>query len=100
MSFTNVQTTANVVYHDTFDGRGFTDQNSLVNALLTRPDQLDPVLTHLMGRKDKQFPLSFLSEGYEGSIGVQDVQYTYDVINKLDKAITVISTTYGALDTP
>ena len=53
MAFTNIENTAKVVFHDTFDGRGFTDQNSLVNALLTKPDQLDPVLTHLMGRQDK-----------------------------------------------
>jgi hypothetical protein len=100
MAFTNIENTAKVVYHDTFDGRGFTDQNSLVNALLTKPDQLDPVLTHLMGRYDKQFPLSFLSEGYEGSKGIQDVQYTYDVINKLDKADMVVSSQYTTGDKP
>lgn len=92
--------TARVIIHDTFDGRGFTDHNSIVNALLSKPDNVDPVLTHLMGRTDKQFPLSFLSEGQTGSKPVKDVQYTYDVINKLDKADYVISTSYGALDKP
>lgn len=91
---------ARVLIHDTFDGRGFTDQNSLVNALLTKPDQIDPVLTHLMGREDKKFPLSFLSEGYEGSQGIEDIQYTYDVINKIDKADEVVSAPYTAGDTP
>lgn len=101
MAFTNPQSGPRVVHHDTFDGRGFTDQNSLVNALLTRPDQIDPVLTHLMGKDNAKFPLSFLSEGQiNGTKGVQDVQYTYDVINKIDKAEVVISTQYTATDKP
>ena len=100
MSFAN-QNPARVVHHDTFDGKGFTNENSLVNALLTKPDVIDPVITHLMGQESKKFPLSFLSEGqYGGSIGVNDVQYQWEVINKLRKADEVVSTQYGGGDKP
>lgn len=90
-----------VVYHPTFDGKGFTNENSLVNALLTKPDQLDPVITHLLGKESEKFPLSFLTEGqYGGSLPVNDVQYQWDVINKLDKVDYVQSSPYGAGDKP
>lgn len=41
----------------------YTDENSLANALLTEADVLSPVITHLAGRYDRRFPLSFLTEG-------------------------------------
>lgn len=98
--------TARVIHHSTFDGKGFTNENSLVNALLVQPDVIDPVITHLMGKESDKFPLSFLSEGQPGkgglagSIEVNDVQYQYSVINKLNKADIVISTGYSGSDKP
>lgn len=94
--------TSRVVYHDSWDGKGFTDENSLMNALLTRPDQIDPVITHLLGKENKMFPLSFLSEGQgkSGSKPINDIQYTYDVINRLNRPDYVVSTTYGVGDKP
>lgn len=90
---------ARLVYHPTFDGKGFTNENSLAHALLTKPDQIDPVITHLLGREDKRFPLSFLTEGqYGGSIAIEDTQYHWDVINKLRKVDYVVSTTYTVGD--
>jgi hypothetical protein len=38
------------LYQDTFNAEGMTDENSLANALLTEPDKLSPVLTHLAGQ--------------------------------------------------
>ena len=40
-----------------------TDMNSLANALLSKPTELSPIITHLSGKDDKRFPLSFLTEG-------------------------------------
>ena len=36
-----------------------TDMNSLANALLSKPTELSPIITHLAGKDDKRFPLSF-----------------------------------------
>lgn len=92
---------AKVVYHPTFDGRGFTNENSLAHALLSKPDQIDPVITHLLGKQSKMFPLSFLTEGqYGGSVPVNNVQYHWDVINKLNKVDYVVSSTYTTGDRP
>ena len=50
------------LYEDFFNAEGMTDENSLASALLTQPDVLSPVITHLAGKEDKRFPLSFLTE--------------------------------------
>lgn len=95
------QNTARVLYHDTFEGKGFTDANSLVNALLIQPDTIDPILTHLMGKESSKFPLSFLSEGQVGgSSEVNDTQYEYNVINKINRPDIIISSPYTSGDKP
>lgn len=95
---------ARLLYSETFQGNGFTNENSLVQALLTQPDNIDPIITHLMGKASKRFPLSFLSEGQggegkmAGSVGLNDIQFTYDVMNLLDKPDVVVSTPYTTGD--
>lgn len=94
---------ARILYHDQFDGNGFTNENSLANALLTRPDKINPVITHLAGREDKKFPLTFLTEGQPGGIKpieINDVQYEWDTFKRIRKSDAVVSTAYGSTDTP
>lgn len=71
--------------HDYFNAEGMTDENSLTNALLTRPDVLSPVLTHLAGREDRRFPLTFMTEGLGNIKYIEGVEYDYPVIGKLRK---------------
>lgn len=92
---------ARVVYHDRHDAKGFTNENTLANALLTKPDKLNPVLTHLMGREDKRFPLSFMTEGQRGGvkqIEINDVQYSWDTFKRLKTTDSIVSTTYSGTD--
>lgn len=92
-----------VIYHDKFDGNGFTNENSLANALLTRPDKLNPVITHLAGEESKKFPLTFMTEGQKGgykTIELNDIQYEWDVIGRKKKGDKIVSTTYGSSDKP
>ena len=94
---------ARVIYHDVFDGKGFTNENSLANALLTKSDQINPVITHLQGREDYKFPLTHLTEGQVGgsrTVDVNDVQYEWDTIEKIRRADPVLSTTYVAGNKP
>lgn len=88
-----------IIYHDSWEGKGFTDENSLANALLTRPDQFDGVITHLLGKESDKLPLSFLSEGQSGgSVPVNDIQVQYDVMNRLNRPDVVISSPYTTGD--
>lgn len=93
--------TPQVIQHDSFNGHGFTNENSLANALLTKPDQLTPVITHLAGREDARFPLTFLTEGQAGGVKeLNDVQYEWPVMGRMKNSDKIVSTTYTAGDKP
>jgi len=77
------------LYEDKYNAEGMTDENSLANALLTQPDVLSPVLTHLAGREDKRFPLSFLTEGLGNIKQIQDIEYDFPVMGRLNKAVAL-----------
>lgn len=83
------------LYADKFNADGMTDENSLANALLTQPDVLSPVLTHLAGREDKRFPLSFLTEGMNKVQYIQGEEYDFPVIGELNKTIRAIKLLSG-----
>lgn len=91
------------LYEDLFNADGMTDENSLANALLTQPDVLSPVITHLSGREDKRFPLSFLTEGMGNVKYINDVEYDYPVMGRLNKSVlctdnsTISPTTGGTV---
>jgi hypothetical protein len=92
-----------IVIHDKFDSTGFTNENTLARALLTKPDTINPVITHLAGREDKKFPLTFLTEGQKGgykTIEVNDIQYDWPTIGKTKNGDRIVSTTYQAGDKP
>lgn len=94
---------ARILYHDKFDGTGFTNENSLANALLTKPDKLNPVITHLAGEESKKFPLTFLTEGQKGgykTIDIQDIQYEWNTIGRMKQGDKLVSTTYISTDKP
>jgi hypothetical protein len=75
------------LYSDIWNAQGMTDENSLANALLTQPDVLSPVLTHLAGREDKRFPLSFLTEGLGNVRYIEGFEFDYPVMGRLNKAV-------------
>ena len=56
-----------------------TDSNSLVNALMEKPEELSPIITHLAGREEKKFPLSFLTEGVGNTKSIDRYEYEYRV---------------------
>jgi len=75
------------LYADIWNPQGMTDENSLANALLTQPDVLSPVLTHLAGREDKRFPLSFLTEGLGNIHYINGFEYDYPIMGRQNKAV-------------
>jgi hypothetical protein len=56
-----------------------TDMNSLANALMSKPTELSPIITHLAGKDDKRFPLSFLTEGVGNVKSMDRLEYEYRV---------------------
>jgi len=68
-----------------FNDAQMTDMNSLANALISRPAELSPVMTHLGGREDKKFPLSMLTEGVGNVESIDALEYEYRVQTRLRK---------------
>lgn len=77
------------LYEDFWNDTGKTDEASLARALLLKPDIIGPALTFLMGREDKRFPLSFLTEGVGNVKEIEGIEYQYDVISRFDKALAL-----------
>lgn len=69
-----------------------TDSNSLANALISRPESLSPVITHLAGREDKRFPLSFLTEGVGNTKSINNTEYEYRVQTRTTRARPIAET--------
>lgn len=92
---------ATILYHDTFDGRNFSSENSLAKARLTKPDRINQTITYLQGREDKRFPLTFMTEGQKGGmdkIEIEDIEYEYDTKNRNRKSSKILNHSYQAGD--
>lgn len=85
-----------VVYHDKYEGSGYSHEKHLINANLIRPDQLDPVLTFLMGKESDKFPLSFVTETSKGGyVPVNTTLFTYNTMGRLSKADVIGKSLYA-----
>ena len=74
------QTGTNISVVKTFyNDSQMTDMNSLANAMLSKPTELSPIITHLSGKDDKRFPLSFLTEGVGNVKSIDRLEYEYRV---------------------
>lgn len=93
-----------IVHNEGYDATGFTDQNSLVRAMMDKPDQLTPVITMLFGAWNfaGRFPLLALTEGqgFTRSTGLNNGQFEYPVIGKRKTTDTIVSTSYSSTDKP
>jgi len=73
-----------------------TDSNSLANALLSKPAELSPIITHLSGKDDKRFPLSFLTEGVGNAKSIDRLEYEYRVATQRLRTRPVAATSTGS----
>lgn len=85
------------IYSDVWNAEGMTDENSLANAYLTQPDTISPIITHLAGREDKRFPLSFLTEGLGNYYISNDVEYDWPVMGRINKSLQCVAVSGSGL---
>lgn len=83
---------ARIVYDQIWSESTRTNDASLARMLLTKPDELAPVLTNLMGNEDDRFPLMYLSEGMKSTMEINRDEYEYSVIGRLRKAVPLAVT--------
>lgn len=88
--------TSRTVQTDQYDALGYSSENSLAAALLTKPDMLSPVVTYYMGKDSQKLPLTFMAESNENVEKVEDVQYEWRVIGRKKHTDQVVSSPHGA----
>lgn len=97
---------AQIVYNIMTEDKGYTDENSLNAAYLTKPDTLNAVVTHLGGRESEKFPMQFLTEGQKGGTDfknikeIDDAQFTWDVTRRKKQSDFIVVSSYVNGDTP
>lgn len=95
------QNSVRVVHHESFGDEGYTNNLSLAKARMTNPDTLNPVITHLMGKENKKFPLLYLTEGQKKGykyVEIQDVEYDWPVFGRLRRTDAIVGHEYQPTD--
>lgn len=91
------------VQADIFDGKDLLDEQNFYHQRYGKPDELSQKLTWLLGDSTRSFPLAMSTMGDVVSPNgfkanntkvkeMNDIQYTYPVMSRLNKAITVAET--------
>jgi len=72
------------VQRGNYDERGYSNEETIANLMLTHPEEINNTLTYTYGMDDDRFPLTFLTEG-QGAAGVVDVkteQWTWKTMGR------------------
>ena len=88
------------VQQDIFDGKDLLDEQNFYHQRYGKPDELSMKLTWLLGDSTRSFPLAMSTmgdvvspNGFKKSNAkvkeLNDIQYTYPVMSRLNKAIVV-----------
>lgn len=94
------------VQQDIFDGKDLLDEQNFYHQRYGKPDELSQKLTWLLGDSTRSFPLAMSTmgdvvtpNGFKTSNAkvkeLADIQYTYPVMSRLNKAITVADSNTG-----
>lgn len=68
-----------------YDDRGYSNEETIAHLMLSKPEEINNILTYTYGMDDDRFPLTFLTEG-QGSAGVVDiktVQWTWKTMGRM-----------------
>lgn len=88
------------LYSDVYNDEGYAHVEHLTKGMLTESTTLSPLVTHLYGRYDKRFPLSFLTEGRGKIKSIDTEEFKMPVMGKPRKHATLTSSLYSANETP
>lgn len=92
-----------------FDSKSMLDETNFYHQRQGAPSELTKKLTYIMGDYTRNYPISLATVGgigYGGdamsksAVEIDDVQFTYPVMGRMDKASTVSSNVYSGGDQP
>lgn len=68
-----------------YDNRGYSNEQSLANLMITAPSELNQMMTYTFGLDDDRFPLGFMTEGQgeAGLVKVKTLQWTWKTMGRL-----------------
>ena len=68
-----------------YDDRGYSNEETIANLMLSKPAEINQILTYTFGMDDDRFPLTLLTEG-QGNAGVVDIpsdQWTWKTMGRM-----------------
>lgn len=68
-----------------YDDRGYSNEETIAHLMLSKPEEINNILTYTYGMDDDRFPLTFLTEG-QGEIGTVDLnknQWTWKTMGRM-----------------
>ena len=83
------------LYQTSYDSRGYSDENMLLNYGLIEPAVLSRNLTYMWGKDSDMFPLTMLTEG-QGAfksvkpISLNDTQYTWHTMGRMKHTSKIV----------
>lgn len=87
-----------------YDAKSMLDEQNFYHQNQGQPSDLTKKLTYIMGDYNKNYPISMMTMGNiatpSATVELDDVQFTYPVMGRDDKATSCTSTPYSATDRP
>ena len=75
-----------------YDDRGYSNEETIANLMLSKPAEINQILTYTFGMDDDRFPLTLLTEG-QGNAGVVDIpsdQWTWKTMGRMKFSDSVL----------
>src|SRR6056297_2744044 len=66
------------------------DENMLTNALMTKPHEVSPVISYLMGYFNQGNVIDFITNGLGKTMTIENREYEWRVMIEHDKAISIL----------
>ena len=96
------------VQEQIFDSKTMLDETNFYHQRQGQPSELTKKLTYILGSQKRNYPLSVMTLGGSGfnsastgaAIEIDDVQFTYPVMARTNKASVIYSVEYFGTDTP
>lgn len=67
-----------------YDDRGYSNEESIANLGISKPSEINNMLTYTFGHDDDRFPLTFLTEGQGevGTVDIDEVEWTWKTMGR------------------
>lgn len=94
------------VQEQIYDAKSMLDENNFYHQRQGQPSELTKSITYILGDYTKNYPISSMTLGGVGynnnasAVELDDIQYTYPVMGRRNKASVIYSTEYTGGDTP